>query len=189
MAFTAPGSQHSRQSRRGSATCASSRPTSNSRRWATPSLTRGRSAIEARPSHGFDAYRVNGTPADCVALGVHIWGQVDVVLSGINFGPNIGNGMWHSGTLAAAKQAASARRIRGIALSTPTSGDEPNFDVLEPHVERVLRVAAVGVSAAACQRELPARTSRDPLDPPGRGALRRPRRFPQPTPWAARSTG
>jgi 5'-nucleotidase len=32
------------------------------------------------------AYRINGTPADCVALGVYQWGKVDVVLSGINLG-------------------------------------------------------------------------------------------------------
>jgi 5'-nucleotidase len=87
----------------------------------------------------FDAWRVNGTPADCVALGVHLWGDVDVVLSGINLGPNLGNGMWHSGTLAAAKQA-HLLRIPGIALSTPTGGDDPNFGALEPHVERVLRL-------------------------------------------------
>src|SRR5204863_7262740 len=36
----------------------------------------------------FEAYRVNGTPADCVALGTHHWGYVDLVLSGINLGPN-----------------------------------------------------------------------------------------------------
>lgn len=58
------------------------------------------------PLVGFEAYRVNGTPADCVALGAHQWEQVDVVLSGINLGSNLGNSMWHSGTLAAAKQAA-----------------------------------------------------------------------------------
>src|SRR5215204_6027189 len=52
----------------------------------------------------FEAYRVNGTPADCVALGMHNWEQVDVVLSGINLGLNLGNAMWHSGTLAGAKQ-------------------------------------------------------------------------------------
>src|SRR6187551_696696 len=52
----------------------------------------------------FDAWRVNGTPADCVALGCSQWSGVDLVLSGINLGPNIGNSMWHSGTLAAAKQ-------------------------------------------------------------------------------------
>src|SRR5687767_2631617 len=54
---------------------------------------------------GFDAYKVDGTPADCVALGCHHWEKVDVVLSGINLGANLGNSTWHSGTLAAAKQA------------------------------------------------------------------------------------
>ena len=37
----------------------------------------------------FDAYRVNGTPADCVALGLHLWGGADLVLSGINLGLNL----------------------------------------------------------------------------------------------------
>ena len=85
----------------------------------------------------FDAYRVNGTPADCVALGTFLWQDVDVVLSGINLGPNIGNGIWHSGTLAAAKQAALLG-LRGIALSTPTGKSEPDFARLDPWVERVL---------------------------------------------------
>jgi 5'-nucleotidase len=87
----------------------------------------------------FDAYRVNGTPADCVALGTFLWKQVDVVLSGINLGPNIGNGIFHSGTLAAAKQAALLG-LRGIALSTPTGKTEPDFARLEPWVERVLEL-------------------------------------------------
>jgi 5'-nucleotidase len=84
-----------------------------------------------------EAYRVNGTPADCVALGIHNWSAVDLVLSGINLGVNMGNGIWHSGTLAAAKQA-TLFGIRGIAFSTPTRGEEPNWTALEPHVERVL---------------------------------------------------
>src|ERR1043165_3664577 len=46
---------------------------------------------------GFDAYRVNGTPADCVALGVFEWKRVDLVLSGINLGSNLGSACWHSG--------------------------------------------------------------------------------------------
>src|SRR5690349_2295131 len=57
------------------------------------------------PLGGFDAYRVSGTPADCVALGVYHWQEVDLVLAGINLGTNLGNAVWHSGTLAAAKQA------------------------------------------------------------------------------------
>src|SRR5947207_12959087 len=85
----------------------------------------------------FDAYRVNGTPADCVALGTHQWGNVDLVLSGINLGPNLGNSCWHSGTLAAAKQAALLG-LRGIALSTCVGDREPNFVRLEPYLAKVL---------------------------------------------------
>jgi 5'-nucleotidase len=92
--------------------------------------------VRRTPIEDFDAYRVNGTPADCVALGLDSWGA-DVVLSGINLGPNLGNAMWHSGTLAAAKQAALLG-ARGIALSTPTGGTEPDFSRLEPYVGQVL---------------------------------------------------
>jgi 5'-nucleotidase len=87
----------------------------------------------------FDAHRVNGTPADCVALGVHLWERVDWVLSGINLGPNLGTGVWHSGTLAAAKQAVLLG-LRGIAFSTPTKDDDPRFEELKPHVEEVLKL-------------------------------------------------
>ena len=86
----------------------------------------------------FDAYRVNDTPADCVALGTYQWGNVDLVLSGINLGPNLGNACWHSGTLAAAKQAALLG-VRGIAFSTSVSENkEPDFVPLEPYVAKVL---------------------------------------------------
>ena len=67
----------------------------------------------------FEAYRVNGTPADCVALGTHHWENVDIVLSGFNQGLNLGNSIWHSGTVAAAKQAVLLG-IRGVALSMPS---------------------------------------------------------------------
>ena len=87
----------------------------------------------------FEAYRVNGTPADCVALGTHHWERVDVVLSGINLGSNLGNSIWHSGTLAAAKQAALLG-LRGIALSAPVSRSEPDFAILKPYVRKVLDV-------------------------------------------------
>src|SRR5687767_13387521 len=87
---------------------------------------------------GIEAYRVNGTPADCVALGSHLWVEnPDVVLSGINMGFNLGNGMWHSGTLAGAKQAVLLG-IKGIAFSTPTGKVEPDFKALEPYVEESL---------------------------------------------------
>jgi 5'-nucleotidase len=95
--------------------------------------------VKKTPINDFDAYRVNGTPADCVALGIDSWGGADIVLSGINLGPNLGNSIWHSGTLAAAKQAALLG-TRGVALSTPTGGTEPDFTLLEPYVIQVLEL-------------------------------------------------
>jgi 5'-nucleotidase len=85
-----------------------------------------------------DAYKVNGTPADCVSLGMHI-SKVDVVLSGINIGSNLGNAMWHSGTLAGAKQAVLLG-VKGIALSTPVGDKDPDFHLLEPFVDKTLKV-------------------------------------------------
>jgi 5'-nucleotidase len=91
------------------------------------------------PLPGIDAYRVNGTPADCVTLGVSLWERVDLVLSGINIGTNLGNAIWHSGTLAGAKQAALLG-LRGIALSAPaTDREQPNFDMLKPWAATVLQ--------------------------------------------------
>ena len=83
----------------------------------------------------FEAFRVNGTPADCVALGSHVWGGVDLVLSGVNIGLNVGNSMWHSGTLAAAKQA-SLLGMRGVALSAEETQDD--YAILQPHIVDVI---------------------------------------------------
>lgn len=88
---------------------------------------------------GAEAYRVNGTPADCVALGTHLWASTDVVLSGINMGLNVGNSMWHSGTLAAAKQAVLLG-VKGIALSTPAVKTEPDFEALTHFIEQSLEL-------------------------------------------------
>ena len=99
-------------------------------------------AYRRTPIQDFEAYRVNGTPADCVALGAYHWERVEVVLSGINLGSNLGNSIWHSGTLAAAKQAALLG-LRGIALSAPVSKSEPDFAILKPYVRQVLEVLLV----------------------------------------------
>jgi 5'-nucleotidase len=89
-----------------------------------------------------EAYRVNGTPADCVALGAYHWDHVDLVLSGVNLGPNLGNATWHSGTLAAAKQAVLLG-IRGIAFSAPVDEDDRStFADLEPWIERTIAALA-----------------------------------------------
>lgn len=58
-------------------------------------------------------YSVDGTPVDCVrlaSLGFLEW-QPDIVVSGINLGPNLGDDITYSGTVAAA--------FEGIMLGTP----------------------------------------------------------------------
>jgi len=98
-------------------------------------------SVKKSPIHfeGIEAFRVNGTPADCVALGTHLYAKTDLVLSGINLGANLGNSMWHSGTLAAAKEAVLLG-IKGIAFSTHTGKTEPDFEALDPYVEKILRM-------------------------------------------------
>lgn len=110
---------------------------------ASASITASRPLTYKRthlPTAGLDAYRVNGTPGDCVMLGTTLWENVDLVLSGINLGTNLGNAIWHSGTLAGAKQAALLG-LRGIALSAPVSDrEEPNFEMLKPWAATVLEM-------------------------------------------------
>ena len=95
--------------------------------------------VKRTPLEDFEAFRVNGTPADCVAVGLDM-GAADVVLSGINLGPNLGNAMWHSGTLSGARQA-SLLGMRGIALSVPApESAPPNFELIEPWIASVLEI-------------------------------------------------
>ncbi len=62
-------------------------------------------------------YSVDGTPADCVRAALHRFsGEIDWVLSGINSGGNLGVDVYHSGTVAAVREAA-LRGIPAIAFS------------------------------------------------------------------------
>lgn len=90
------------------------------------------------PLDDLEAYRVDGTPADCVALGAYHWDEVDMVLTGINLGLNIGHNIWHSGTVAAAKQAAFLG-IPAIAFSAPFSIGPEDYAPLMPYLSQVIR--------------------------------------------------
>lgn len=62
-------------------------------------------------------YAIAGTPADCVRIGIsHLCSDVNLVLSGINAGGNMGVDAYISGTVAAVREAAM-HRIPGIAVS------------------------------------------------------------------------
>lgn len=72
------------------------------------------------------AYKVDGTPSDCVNLALSgvIEGQVDIVVSGINHGPNLGDDVIYSGTVAAAME---ARHLGRPALAVSLVGTH-HFD-------------------------------------------------------------
>jgi 5'-nucleotidase len=60
---------------------------------------------------------VHGTPVDCVYLALyHLKLDIGCVISGINDGPNLGDDIWYSGTVAAAREA-TLNGLPGIAVS------------------------------------------------------------------------
>ena len=70
---------------------------------------------------GVPGWAVSGTPADCVkiALAELLPTTPDLVVSGINLGPNVGINVLYSGTVSAATEA-SILGVRAMALSLDT---------------------------------------------------------------------
>ena len=56
---------------------------------------------------GENSFSISGYPADCVSIGIHsdIIPEIDLVISGINHGPNLGDDIHFSGTVAGARTA------------------------------------------------------------------------------------
>jgi 5'-nucleotidase len=77
------------------------------------------------------AYTVDGTPADCVVVGLRRLkeGRIGLVASGINLGPNLGNDVLLSGTVGAALQG-GFRGITSLALSLDV-GDRPHWETVQ----------------------------------------------------------
>ncbi len=70
---------------------------------------------------GSRAFASDGAPSDCVALALlgFIEDPIDLVISGINSGPNLGHDMTYSGTVTAAMEAAIAG-VKAVAVSLDT---------------------------------------------------------------------
>jgi len=73
-------------------------------------------------------YAVDGTPTDCVNMGIHNMLPIapDLVVSGINHGANLGDDITYSGTVAAAMEA-NLMGIPAIAFSLATFANSHHF--------------------------------------------------------------
>ncbi|MBX7057324.1 MAG: 5'/3'-nucleotidase SurE [Leptospirales bacterium] len=69
---------------------------------------------------GHRRFTLSGYPADCANVGLHSgrFPRFDLVVSGINHGPNLGDDVHYSGTVAAARQGA-VHSLHSIAISFP----------------------------------------------------------------------
>ena len=83
---------------------------------------------------GLMVWAVDGSPADCVKLGVRLLidSTPDLIVSGINAGSNAGRNVLHSGTVGAVVEGL-LRGIPGLALSCE-DGQNPNFHVASKYV-------------------------------------------------------
>ncbi len=107
----------------------------------------GHSLTLTRPlrpvQRGERTWQVDGTPTDCVLLGLGALsqGRPDFVVSGINHGPNMGEDVLYSGTVAAAMEGL-AFGIPGIAVSF-TGFEQALMRTWADVLERLLRQVLV----------------------------------------------
>jgi len=92
-------------------------------------LDRALRVKEVRLADGTIGYASDGAPSDCVALGTlgYFKESIDLVVSGINAGANLGHDVTYSGTVTAAMEAVIAG-VPGIAVS---------LELLEGHMTEI----------------------------------------------------
>ena len=104
--------------------------------------------IEVKPAYeidGVEAYTVSGTPADCVKYALTaLDSKFDLVVAGINQGPNLGSDIFYSGTVNACFEA-NVENIPAIAFSNVGLKDFKfleNAVVIENIFEKLVEIAS-----------------------------------------------
>jgi 5'-nucleotidase len=100
---------------------------------------------------GVESYAVEGTPADCVILALNKLSQdkIDLVVSGVNRGWNLGDDVIISGTVGAALQG-YVHGLPSIAVSAPLS-DNPQFEDAAKFAALVVkRFESASITTNAC---------------------------------------
>jgi 5'-nucleotidase len=112
-------------------------------------------------------YRVSGTPTDCIAVGVEkvLPKRPDLIISGINHGPNLGDDITYSGTVSAAIEG-TILNIPSFAISLDIKNEE------RAHFETAAEIA-VKVAQNILDKSLPYDTLLNVNVPnTGRGGIR-----------------
>ena len=103
------------------------------------SLTLGRDILADKVDENH--YRISGTPTDCVILAIQgfLVRKPDLLISGINHGPNMGEDVTYSGTVSAA--------IEGMTLGIPSIAISSLQRSMES-VDEIARIARAVVETA-----------------------------------------
>lgn len=101
--------------------------------------------------HGEGVFSIDGTPADCVYTAFFAGTRIlprkpDLVLSGLNHGANLGDDVFYSGTVAAAREGA----LRGVPALALSAGLEANRAAAAEEAARI----ALALFRSAPQRPL-----------------------------------
>jgi 5'-nucleotidase len=115
---------------------------------------------------GERVYSCSGTPSDCVILAMlgALGAKPDIVVSGINRGPNLGTDIVYSGTCAAAREAVLSG-IPGIAVSCASRDARLRYGAAASFVLRNLAALV-----AACSGDVFVNVNAPSSDDPGLGA-------------------
>lgn len=104
--------------------------------------------------HDKKSYSISGYPADCVSIGLHsdFIPEIDLVISGINHGPNLGDDIHFSGTVAGARTAfifgkpSIAISIDSFHASSPFLVDTANFILDYINTETIFEDAYLNIN-------------------------------------------
>jgi 5'-nucleotidase len=111
--------------------------------------------------HDEGVFSVDGTPADCVYVALYAATRVlsrrpDVVVSGVNHGVNLGDDVFYSGTVAAAREAA----LKGIPALAVSAARDADFEAAAAFGARLaLELHALGGEPGLYNVNIPPGTS------------------------------
>lgn len=96
-------------------------------------------AIKRNIAEVKEAWIIGGTPVDCVKLAVSRLapGDIDLIISGINHGPNLGTDVLYSGTVSAAAEGVIMGKP-SIAVSLDSFEDEMDFAYAAKFTKRMV---------------------------------------------------